>query len=92
MKSDQFIDLSAQTEAIKKLVPIRKSKNLIKANFIPLTNSSNVVKDNSHPEDSTVEIQREGDFIEMIKVNCSCGKSTQILLEYDENKPKSGIK
>ncbi len=86
MKSDQFIDLSAQTVAIKKIVPNRKSKNLIKANFISLTSPSNVIKENSYSENSTVEIQREGDFIKIIKVNCPCGKSTQIVLDYEENK------
>jgi len=92
MKSDQFIDLSDQTETIKKIVPNRKSKNLIKANFIPLTSPSSVIKENSHSENSTVEIQREADFVKIIRVNCSCGKSTQIVLDYEENKQESDSK
>ena len=92
MKSDQFIDLSEVTKPINKIFPPQKSKSLIKAQTISFTNQENHESGSFNIKNSEIEIERDGEFIKIIKVNCTCGKSTQIALDYDKQSTESNIK
>ncbi|MEE9170492.1 MAG: hypothetical protein V3U73_12080 [bacterium] len=84
-KQTQFVELSSQAHTIKRLNPVRKHNRLIKANFIPKGTDPVDTEQMSDPDDSGIELKRDGDFVEMITVNCACGRSTQILLDYDNH-------
>ena len=92
MKSDQFIDLSEITKPLKKKIPPQKSKSLIKAQTISFTNQENHESGSFNIKNSEIEIERDGEFIKIIKVNCTCGKSTQIVLDYDKQTTESNTK
>lgn len=83
MNSEQFVDLSAQSEAIKKIIPAKTNRNLIKANFTHISGSEKQNPEVHNSKEPKIELQKDGDFIEMIKVICTCGEVIQIVLDYD---------
>ena len=84
-KQSRFVELSNQDGTLKRINPLSIHHRLIKANFIPGSPDSQDQNQSPDLNDPRIELQKDGDFVEMIKVNCACGRSTQIILDYEND-------
>ncbi len=53
---------------------------MIKANLLKADSEMN--NNGSEKKDTSIELEKRDDIVELIKVKCDCGKETKIVLDY----------
>jgi len=87
-KEEEFADLVVSNKggsfADDPNIDLKKEREEKKKNeFVPLMPISRDIE--THGEEIKIKVNRNGDVIESIDVECECGKKTQILFDYLKN-------
>lgn len=83
MKNAPFEELSANHGVFIHYDSLPKSKRVIKSDQLSSCKSNQVTNKKGHGSEPVLELKKNGEFVEMINVKCSCGRSTQIVLDYE---------
>ena len=91
MKQEHFKELFGQTKLTIPGVRALGKQRIIKADLLSSNKIDAMKKSATGAGEAQIEIKKNGDIIELIKVSCSCGRKIQIVLDY-ENKQSDGEK
>lgn len=80
MKHEQFVDLFSKNKTVVLPKTVTNKKKLIKANLLKADSEKN--NKGSEKKDTSIELEKRDDIVELIKVKCNCGKETKIVLDY----------
>ena len=80
MKHEQFVDLFSKSKTVVLPKTAANKKKVIKANFLKADSEKN--NNSSEKMDTSIELEKRDDLVELIKVKCNCGKETKIVLDY----------
>ncbi len=82
MKHEQFVDLFSKSKTVVLPKTVTSKKKVIKANLLKAVSKKN--NNRSEKKDTSIELEKHDDIVELIKVKCNCGKETKIVLDYSK--------
>ncbi len=91
MSKDEFVELFSQPDL--KISGFRDGlrTRVLKAERLKNNQVENFAADLPAQEEPQIELKKNGDFVEAIRFQCSCGRTAHVLLQYDE-KERDGKK
>lgn len=82
MKNAEFEELCANHEAIPHFHSLPGTNRIIKSDLLSTKKPRPENREDPNQEPA-LELKKNGEFVEMISVKCPCGRSTQIVLDYE---------
>ena len=80
MKHEQFVDLFSKGKTVVLPKTVTNKTKVIKANLLKADSEKS--NNGAEKKDTSIELEKRGDIVELIKVKCNCGKETKIVLDY----------